>query len=716
MIRKIVFTLSICFCITVPARPVTDSLLHVLRSNAHDTLKINALNLLSDRFLLAGDYVLADKYADSASTLSGKVGFKGGMAKAFFYKCRAAVEAGNFGEAMKNASLAMAIYKDIDDKNGIASIYNTIGRIYADQANYPEALKNYLASLKIKMEDGNKKGIANGYNNIGNVFFDQGNYTEALQNYRTALAIREEIDDKAGMASSYHNLANIYNNQGKYPEALGYYEKALAINTSSGKKSWISNNLTGIGEVYQNMKNFRKAFENYTMALRIKKETGEKGGIAFCWVSVARSLTALNEFERPKAYLDSALRLSTEIGSKAVVKESYSALASLYYTQGKFKEAFDFYKKFSSIKDSLINSGNLANVSMLNVQFDLERKDNEIQLLNKAKETQAALSQAENRRQKLIIYSTAGIAFAIALIAFIIFRSLRIARKQQLIIQAQKNLVDEKNRHITDSIYYAKRIQESILMKEEEVAKILPFESFIFFQPKDIVSGDFYWLSYVRGDNSNKHVIAAADCTGHGVPGAFLSMIGNMLLNQTVNEKKITNPSEVLRELHRGIYNTLHHETESAYSYDGMDISLCTIDVEKQVISYAGANNPLYIIRNEKEKDGTGPSLEINVIKADSISLGDNLHRTNTVSDVIFSTHEIPLQKGMIIYLFSDGYMDQHGKGDKKRIGSERFRELLLESAHLSMKDQKQHLANAFRVHMGTDKQVDDVLVIGIRV
>ena len=254
---------------------------------------------------------------------------------------------------------------------------------------------------------------------------------------------------------------------------------------------------------------------------------------------------------------------------------------------------------------------------------------------------------------------------------------------------SEKNkIIETQKEKIIDSINYAKHIQQSILVEESEMQNIFP-QSFIYYQPKDIVSGDFYWLSEIKKNGNSIYVVAVADCTGHGVPGAFLSMIGNMLLNKIVNEKKIIEPALILKELHYDILNSLHRENLSNASEDGMDIAICTIDPINQVVEYAGAMNPLYILRKSN-----GGQMEI--INADSQSIGSNVRKRNLPVDVSFTNHTIPFEKEMIIYLFSDGYIDQFHAEQKRRFGTERFKNILATSAHLPMQKQKENLIETF--------------------
>lgn len=262
-------------------------------------------------------------------------------------------------------------------------------------------------------------------------------------------------------------------------------------------------------------------------------------------------------------------------------------------------------------------------------------------------------------------------------------------------IEIQKELVEEKNKDITDSINYASRIQQAILPIMDEIKKVLP-ESFVFYRPRDIVSGDFYW--FVK---KGKDVyIAAADCTGHGVPGAFMSMIGHTLLNEILNQKNITSTGEILTELHKQIRISLKQDQQE--SRDGMDIALCKLNIETLMLEYSGAMRPLYLII-----DG-----ELSEVKADKFPIGglqDNDEKR------MFKSNEIQLKKGDLFYIFSDGYADQFGGKDGKKFMVKRLKELLLNVAPHSMSHQYNEVVNAYLEWLGDGEQIDDILFVGVR-
>ena len=293
---------------------------------------------------------------------------------------------------------------------------------------------------------------------------------------------------------------------------------------------------------------------------------------------------------------------------------------------------------------------------------------------------------------------------ALSLVAVLMFMLRKIKRinaelqRQKNEIEQQKNLIEQKNCEITDSINYARKIQDNILLPETKLKQWLP-QMFIYFKPKDIVSGDFYWFSKFE----NKYVITAIDCTGHGVPGAFLSMVGNTLLHEIVNIKHVFKPDVILTMLHTGIRLALNQSNEDSDSEDGMDMSLCTVDAKLHRFQFAGAKNNLYVVQGDKLK----------ILKANYYSIGGRQLRPDM--QIEFTCYDFMYDDNTSIYMFSDGYLDQFGGDDNEKFNTQRFREMILNNRNLPMEQQKAVLAETMDKWKGDRQQIDDFLVLGVK-
>ena len=271
-------------------------------------------------------------------------------------------------------------------------------------------------------------------------------------------------------------------------------------------------------------------------------------------------------------------------------------------------------------------------------------------------------------------------------------------QRQKNEIEQQKNLIEQKNCEITDSINYARKIQDNILLPESKLKQWLP-QMFVYFKPKDIVSGDFYWFSKFE----NKYVITAIDCTGHGVPGAFLSMVGNTLLHEIVNIKHVFKPDVILTMLHTGIRLALNQSNEDSDSEDGMDMSLCTVDAKLHRFQFAGAKNNLYVVQGDKLK----------ILKANYYSIGGRQLRPDM--QIEFTCYDFMYDDNTSIYMFSDGYLDQFGGDKNEKFNTQRFREMILNNRNLPMEEQKNVLAETMDKWKGNRQQIDDFLVLGVK-
>ncbi len=302
---------------------------------------------------------------------------------------------------------------------------------------------------------------------------------------------------------------------------------------------------------------------------------------------------------------------------------------------------------------------------------------------------------------RFILYSALVISLAYWLVQsqtrnLIKTKKLLKEKEQALIlIELQKVELELRDKNITDSLIYAQRIQEALLPSEEYFRSHFT-DSFIFFKPKDIVSGDFFWI----GEKGDKVFVVAADCTGHGVPGALMSMIGLEIIEKTINDDNIELPSQILDVLNKGLEKTFSREKNiGTIIRDGMDIGLCVIDKKKRKLVYSGSFFPLYLIRNDS----------IIEIKGDKVIIGMNPDR------IPYNDNEIDLKEDDILYIFSDGYVDQFGGTENKKFMYRRFRYLLLTIHHFPLNDQKAILDENIKTWTGKNEQVDDIMVIGFR-
>lgn len=677
-----------------------DSLITLLKNTREDTTRINILNSLTFR-LLAIDPKRSLQFSEEMfATVERLEKNKNASAqmqsfiqrnKAGAYNClgNANNDLGNNDLAIENFKHSLKIWEAMQNKDGIAGALHNLANTYHTMGNKPLALEYYFKALKINEETGNKRWLASNLNNIGNVYLDTKNYDVALEYYKKALIIKEVTGDKKGQCSSLLNIAGIYQAKKNTKEAVRFYKAGIKICEEIGNK-------TGLANAYNNLANVfsttypDSAFIFYDKALKISLDIGYKVVICGGYLNIANIYTAKKKYKESLDYLYKGLQTAIEMKSPEYIKEAYWIISDNYVTMNNYKMAYVYHKKFTDLKDSLMNEEATKQIAEMGTKYETEKKDKEILLLNKDN----ALNQKEIEKQSTLRNAFIAGFSLVLLFAIFILRGYKQKQKANEIIQLQKRLVEEKNKDITDSINYAKRIQEAILPAKELKYKLFP-EAFVLFQPRDIVSGDFYWFA----EKNEKKIIAAADCTGHGVPGAFMSMIGNAFLNEIINANGVTSPAEILDQLRTQVISALKQNNEE--NKDGMDISILSFDDKAMTVEYAGANNPMWLIRNG----------ELTEFKADKQPIGFYTGRQNS-----FTNHKIELQKNDSVYIFTDGYADQFGGEKGKKFKYKKLQDLLVEIQKETMTEQENILRKKMTEWKGNLEQVDDILIIGVRV
>jgi len=600
-------------------------------------------------------------------------------------------------------------------------VYSNMGVLYSIRSNYPLALDYQLKALTIAEKLNNKKQISVALNNIGLVYEQQADYQKALDYYVKTLKIKEELKEESGIVTVLGNIGTLHSKQHNHPKALAYFSEALKKAETIGNKEAQARNLGSIGIIFLEKAEYPKAEDYFKKALVICKDLGNRIGIANNLSNIGALYKLTGEYAKAEEYLKSAISMHEKTGaiehlmiSEEVLSALYDTLAQDAFARGQFSVAAKNYKTFVlhykkgvALKDSIFNQESKKQLVQKAMTYEFEKKETATKAEN---EKQQAIAEERNRKQRLISWTIAGGLFLVLVFSIFILRSLRITRKQKQIIEQknnetllQKKIIEEKNKDITDSIHYAKRIQSALIREEEHVSVHLP-EHFILFLPKDIVSGDFYW-----GSEKNEFwYFAVADCTGHGVPGAIMSMLGITFLNDIVQAEKLLNPAEILNNLRDRVVAELRQMDESIGNKDGMDISLGRLNLKTLELHWAGANNSLFIINAGTKSVEAMP--EIEEIKADKQPIG------YYPGAKPFTNHVVRLKKGDCIYLYSDGYADQFGGPEGKKFKKKQLALHLVKDYTLPMKQQKQLFKKYFNDWKGSMEQVDDVCVFGIRV
>ncbi|MES2397731.1 MAG: tetratricopeptide repeat protein [Bacteroidota bacterium] len=546
----------------------------------------------------------------------------------------------------------------------LALALNNIGYIYRDQGDSPLALEYYQKSLKIQEEMGDKKGTAITLNNIGYIYDNQGDILIALEYYKKSLKIVEEMGYAQGIANSFKNIGGIYEKQGDITLALDYNHKSLKIREQIGDKKGVANSLGNLGDLYLKQGATTKAKQIEVRALQLARELGFPDQIQ----SIAASLT------------------------------------KVYTKEGDYKLALEMRNLEVQMRDSILSEKNMKATVQQQAKFEYEKQQT---IKDAEHQKEIALQHKEKEKQQLLTYvSVAGLLLVLAFLAFV-FNRLQITGKQKNIIeqkeqetQHQKEIIEEKHKEITDSINYAERIQRSFLATKELLDENLK-EYFVFFKPKDVVSGDFYWAGKLYNGN---FAFCCADSTGHGVPGAIMSILNISSLEKSI--EKETEPHHILYKTREIIIKRLKKDGSPEGGKDGMDCTLLSLNPEKTQLTYAAANNPVFIIR--KNENGQAELIEQ---KPDKMPVGKHDKGREP-----FTLNTYNLQKGDVIYTLTDGMPDQFGGDKGKKYMIKNLKQFFLNIANFPMEEQQAKVAQEFDRWKGELEQVDDVCVVGVRV
>ena len=625
------------------------------------------------------------------------------------------------------AEKALHIAEKMNYKIGIANSLHVIGYAYFIEGNYPLALEYNLRALVIRETIEDLKGMGRSYNNIGNIYLDQKEYEKAKIYYEKGLELATAQNNTKDIALLLNNLGRLDYFTGKYEESLEKYEMAYRISESNGYEFELMLSQLNSGRSNAVLQNYSLAKVQLLAGLQLAERMKNYEKVSMALTEMATISFTENKIEESVKYAQAALRAADTIKSLSYMNNAALLLFKAYEKMGDYKTAIHYFKISSTAKDSMFNENRQIEIGNLQSTYELEKSKKEIELLEK---DMLLVKESERNQQLLTLLFAVG--FSVFLLLALVFfkgkqkelRAKRLLTNKNLIITeqntalqqkndeitAQRNEIEDKrnkiiqqkkdiehiNKSLTDSIVYASKIQCTMLpVFEEDLQKCFQ-EYFIIYQPRDIVSGDFYWTKLI-GDFL---YFAAADCTGHGVPGALMSMLSISLLNEFTTTN-LPEPAEILNNIRNRIKVMLRQNDNNIDAKDGMDIALCKYSIASQELVYAGAYNPLFLVRDNS----------LNVVSADKMPIGVHPKDFNEFTNKI-----IPLLKGDRLFLFSDGLHSQFGGEMMRKFSIRRLKELIVETTNESMKLQEQRIRESFLLWKGNYRQIDDVLLLGVGV
>lgn len=645
------------------------------------------------------DPVFAIECATRALVILEELKKESGIAHVLANRARALKSTGEYDRALLDLDRAFSINEKLKDKSQQLGVLVDYGNMHYMKGTYERSIGYYLKAMKYAEDLKDLESQAMAINNIGNVYFGMSKFDKAVEFYERAYKIYKKLGLEKKAALAMDNIGLIYLNQEKFDIALLYQVNALSMVEKLDDKKLLAEVLMNIGITNHGLKRYDNALRYFDRSVKIYKEMDSKPGLSVCYVNIGDTYKAQKKYKEAIAILEEGMKIAKEMGAKSHQKETARCLSEVYEDMGRHDKALEYYKVFTELKDSIFTLESSSQVNELSAKYETEKKQKEIELLKKDKD----LNDVKLKGQRTLTISLiAGIGLILIVLGLMIYRFKEkqkanvILEEKNSAIHAQKELISEKNKEITDSINYARKIQDAMLPSHKILNEYFK-QNFVFYKPKDIISGDFYWATR-KGDMV---FIAAADCTGHGVPGALMSMIGISFLRQAINEMNITDPAQVLNRIHEMVVNTLNEDVSARESKDGMDMALLMVDIGKRKAAFSGAVRPLYIA----DRNG------FRIIKGDRYSIGGVKSLEES-----FTTVDIDLTGGTSFYMFSDGFPDQFGEKSGKKFMIRSLQKLLFEVSTLPMEEQERRVSEIFGDWKGKLEQTDDVLLMGLKV
>jgi len=644
----------------------------------------------------------------------------------------------NYAQSLIYYQKAYEFFEKNNDSLSIASVLLNMGSISQDIGAYDKSLESYHKALDIFKASDQKKNIASALINIGDVLVSEKNTAAGIEYFRQALIQYKILDDQKGIADVYHSLGCCFKDLNALDSAFYYLNRSKKVNEVINNKIGLANNYHILGEIYYGENKLESALRNFKVALEIAEKIGISKANSMLFI--AKVHCRQGNYEQALQWTEDALGESKKNGLITLQKDAYEALATIYESIGNYSLAYINFKHYFDIYDSVLSRDRSHKFAELETLYQLEQKEKAIKHLEQEKAIKDfELKQAENviYWQRVRSYFSLGVMLILVIILFLVYSQFKTKRSANKSLKQQFLEIQEKNEEITvqkekiefqnkemskqqellkekseqlerfnwvlmDSIDYASNIQTALLPSDTSFDKFFEDHFTVFF-PKDVVSGDFYW-AYSK---DNSIIIAVADCTGHGVPGGFMSMLGISTLNDLIS-RGITDPAEIINSLREIIIDSFKQTGKIGEQQDGMDISIVRYSKGMDYIEFAGANHSLLLVKSNNARDG----LEMIEYKGEKMSASYHPRMKP------FTSQRIEVGSNDQFYLFTDGFYHQlGGHMYTQKFGKENFKKLILDNARNEMESQKSIIEDTFFrwVSMESD-QLDDITIMGFKI
>jgi len=591
----------------------------------------------------------------------------------------------NLALGLEYAQEGLEIARRLKWDRGIVLCLNAIGTSYNDLGEYDEALKAHMEGLAIGEKNNMRDRVATSLMNISLVYNSIGDKSSSILYLDSAVTVFESINNQRGLGIAYINLGTTAFEADMTHKAYVNFEKARDLGEKIGNPQVLAHGWSGMAicEADSGSKELAVQYINTALQVADSLDVYDKAKIE---ANAATMYREIEDFVNAEKYYRMSMSIFREVGVREELVNFYRSLSEIFEKTGRTDSALMYFKMHMALKDSLVNEQVLSNKSNLEAKNESDKRQQELEL-----ETKKAATQ------KWLLWAIVVAFVVLVFLVVMLYRRNLFRKKLNAETTRQNALIEEKNRNITDSISYASRIQEAVIPSVAQLKNNFK-DAFVLSKPKDIVSGDFWWCS----ERSDGFFLAGADSTGHGVPGGFMSMLGSVFLFEIVTEGKVSSPAEILNQLRDKVISALKRSGGVHSSLkDGMDMVMCNFSPDRKKLQFACAMNPLWVIRGNSVIE----------YRADKFPVGEYLDEVKP-----FTLLEHTCEPGDMIYIFSDGYADQFGGPDGKKLKYKQLRDILCAVADLPCSEQERMLNERFAEWQGVHEQVDDVLIMGIRI
>lgn len=579
-----------------------------------------------------------------------------------------------------------ASYKANRNDTGLLDYYSNKGNLTISKSDYTAGLYNYNEALKLaeKLNDRASQAMVNA--NIGNVYYFQEEWEKTISYYEKATDFYKKAGDSDAYALTIDNIALVYDRQKKFPEAIAYHQAALQILLKNGDLSHVTEVYSGIGTHYVDRGMNDSAVYFLHKAVETAKSANYQSGLVMALFNLGDLRNTEKNYAEAEVHLREAFALSLKSRMTSFALEASKSLSRLFEETGKTDSALRYARIFSGLQDTMFNENNSRQLNNFRTRFELERSEKAVEVAKKDQE-----------KSQLLFYTALAGSGLLLVLVLIVFRSANQRKKTNRLLESQNEEISTKNKDITDSINYARRIQSAVLPDQKILTGSVK-DAFIFNRPRDIVSGDFFWFAR----KAQYLYVAVADCTGHGVPGALVSVVGINALQQLITQPDTPGTSVLLGKLHQQVIMALNKDVNLRETQDGMDIALVRIDLETRAVQFSGAGRPLFY--------RTGTQSEIQIIPGDRISIAGTKSFDDTTP---YSQADFQPEQETTFYLFTDGIVDQFGGDKGKKFLTRRMVEELGKIGALSLQEQATAIEKVLVQWQNQLEQTDDMLLVG---